>query len=182
MLTTLYSAATKTQQNLPKYPLKSWKTTTWRMDMQIHKKKTTKNTTMKQQKGKKKNPKFVSNGKKRQMFKPLSPGACGWPEISRAHSNDQHSLQATPWPVMAKYPSPIFTNPLPIVTPIVAALLCNWKPGWCAFRCVKCTVGIPADTVGITEDWKILSRFFLVYYKELYSIRALLACTGPWHI
>lgn len=39
MLTTLYSAATKTQQNLPKYPLKSWKTTTWRMDMQIHKKK-----------------------------------------------------------------------------------------------------------------------------------------------
>jgi hypothetical protein len=30
------------------------------------------------------------------MFKPLSPGACGWPEILRAHSNDQHSLQATP--------------------------------------------------------------------------------------
>jgi hypothetical protein len=42
------------------------------------KKKTTENTTMKQQKGKKKKPpQFVSNGKKRQMFKPSSPGACG---------------------------------------------------------------------------------------------------------
>jgi hypothetical protein len=36
-----------------------------------------KTTDMKQQKGKKKNPQFVSNGKKRHMFKPLSPGACG---------------------------------------------------------------------------------------------------------
>ncbi len=152
MLTTLYSAATKTQQNLLKYPLKSWRTTTWRMDMQIHKKKQLKTKLWNNRKGKRKTQ-FVSNGKKRQMFKPLSPGACGWLEILRAHSNDQHSLQATPWPVMAKYPSPIFTNPLPIVTPIVAALLCNWKPGWCA---LKCTVGIPADTVGITEDWKIL--------------------------
>lgn len=155
MLTTLYSAATKSQQNLPKYPLKSWKTTTSRMDMQIHKKKQPKTQLWNNRKGKRKTHNLFQMGKKRQMFKPLSPGACGWLEISRAHSNDQHSLQATPWPVMAKYPSPIFTNPLPIV----AALLCNWKPGWCAFRCVKCTVGIPADTVGITEDWKILSDF-----------------------
>jgi hypothetical protein len=67
----------KTQQNLLKYPLKSRENFNMKNGYANTSKKTTKNTTMKQQKGKKKNPQFVSNGKKGQMFKPLSPGACG---------------------------------------------------------------------------------------------------------